>query len=163
MPTVTGGFSPMLGLGTFIVVWIVATSVQHLVERLRGRTGDGNWFARARGLPGGWWGMWFAHLGIAVTIVGITLVKGFEQNIDLKMAPGQTATLAGYTFSFYLIHFTLLVFARAVGVHNPGWGGYALLLLAVLAVTWMLGQVGEQRRRWYRDAMVRAWGWLPRK
>jgi peptidoglycan/LPS O-acetylase OafA/YrhL len=71
--------------------------------------------------------------------------------------------LAGYTFSFYLIHFTLLVFARAVGVHNPGWGGYALLLLAVLAVTWMLGQVGEQRRRWYRDAMVRAWGWLPRK
>jgi cytochrome c-type biogenesis protein CcmF len=35
-----------------------------------------------------------------VTIVGITLVKGFEQNIDLKMAPGQTATLAGYTFRF---------------------------------------------------------------
>jgi cytochrome c-type biogenesis protein CcmF len=100
MMVMSGRFAPMLGLGTFIVVWIVATSVQHLVERLRGRTGDGNWFARARALPGGWWGMWFAHLGIAVTIVGITLVKGFEQNIDLKMAPGQTATLAGYTFRF---------------------------------------------------------------
>lgn len=57
--------------------------------------------ARARALPGGWWGMWLAHLGVAVSIVGITLVKGFEQNADLKMAPGQTATLAGYTFKFH--------------------------------------------------------------
>ena len=100
MMVMSGRYTPMLGLGTFIVVWIVATSVQHLVERLRGRTGDGNWVARARALPGGWWGMWLAHLGIAVTIVGITLVKGFEQNADLKMAPGQTAQLAGYTFRF---------------------------------------------------------------
>ncbi|OYW33917.1 MAG: hypothetical protein B7Z51_00380 [Methyloversatilis sp. 12-65-5] len=37
---------------------------------------------------------------LPLVIVGITLVKGFEQNIDLKMAPGQTATLAGYTFRF---------------------------------------------------------------
>ncbi len=100
MMVASGRYTPMLGLGTFIVVWIVATSVQHLVERLRGRTGDGNWIARARSLPGGWWGMWLAHLGIAVTIIGITLVKGFEQNADLKMAPGQTARLAGYTFRF---------------------------------------------------------------
>ena len=98
---VTGHYTPMLGLGAFTVVWIAATSVQHLVERLRGRNGEGSWLARARALPGGWWGMWLAHLGVAVSIVGITLVKGFEQNADLKMAPGQTATLAGYTFKFH--------------------------------------------------------------
>ncbi len=99
MVVTSGHLSPMLGLGTFIVVWIVATSVQHLLERLRGGSG-GSGFSRARALPGGWWGMWLAHLGLAVTIVGITLVKGFEQNADLKMAPGQTANLAGYTFRF---------------------------------------------------------------
>jgi cytochrome c-type biogenesis protein CcmF len=100
MMFMSGRFDAMLGLGSFIVVWIVATSVQHLLDRVRGRSDRGSWLTRARALPGGWWGMWLAHLGLAVTIVGITLVKGFEQNADMKMAPGQTAHLAGYTFRF---------------------------------------------------------------
>ncbi|WP_374338733.1 heme lyase CcmF/NrfE family subunit [Methyloversatilis sp.] len=96
-----GSVQPMLGLGAFVVVWIAATSVQHFVERVRVRNGEGSWVDRARALPAGWWGMWLAHLGIAVTVVGITMVKAFEQNADMKMAPGQTATLAGYTFKFH--------------------------------------------------------------
>jgi peptidoglycan/LPS O-acetylase OafA/YrhL len=68
--------------------------------------------------------------------------------------------LAGYTFSFYLIHFTLLVFARAAGLEHAGGIGYALLLFAVFLCTWALGQVGEQRRDVYRDVMRAAWGWL---
>ncbi|HEY9192409.1 MAG TPA: cytochrome c-type biogenesis CcmF C-terminal domain-containing protein, partial [Methyloversatilis sp.] len=71
-----------------------------LLDRVRGRNERGSLLSRARALPGGWWGMWLAHLGMAVSIVGITLVKGFEQNADMKMAPGQTAHLAGYTFRF---------------------------------------------------------------
>jgi cytochrome c-type biogenesis protein CcmF len=100
MMVASGHYTAMLGLGTFMAIWIGATSVQHLVERLRGRGDGAGWLARARAIPGGWWGMWLAHLGIAVTIVGITLVKGFELNADLKMAPGQTTELAGYTFRF---------------------------------------------------------------
>lgn len=65
--------------------------------------------------------------------------------------------LAGFTFSFYLIHFSLLVFASALGLTRPGWGLYGVLLLAVLAVTWALAQVGELRRSWYRARLLSLW------
>lgn len=63
--------------------------------------------------------------------------------------------LADRSFSFYLIHFSLLVLARAMGLSQPGWAGYAALLAAVLVVSWALGQVGEQRRGLYRGLMER--------
>lgn len=65
--------------------------------------------------------------------------------------------LAGFTFSFYLIHFTLLVFAGALGIVQPGWGLSGAVLLAVLAVTWALAQVGELRRDWYRSRLLSLW------
>ncbi len=69
--------------------------------------------------------------------------------------------LAGFTFSFYLIHFTLLVFAGALGIAHPGWLGYGGVLLAVLAVTWLLAQVGELRRGWYRALLLKIWNARP--
>lgn len=69
--------------------------------------------------------------------------------------------LAGFTFSFYLIHFTLLVWGSAVGIAHPGWLVYGGVLLAVLAVTWMLAQVGELRRDWYRSQLLRIWNARP--
>jgi len=39
-----------------------------------------------------------AHLGIAAFVVGVTLVKGYEMEIDARMRPGETIELAGYTF-----------------------------------------------------------------
>jgi cytochrome c-type biogenesis protein CcmF len=44
--------------------------------------------------------MLIAHLGVAVFIFGVTLVKGFEAERDVKMAPGDTITVSGYTFKF---------------------------------------------------------------
>lgn len=66
-------------------------------------------------------------------------------------------TLAGYTFSFYLIHFTLLVFAHSIGLGRPGWLLYLGVFAAVLGCTWLLGQVGEQRRRWYARVLQGLW------
>jgi cytochrome c-type biogenesis protein CcmF len=42
--------------------------------------------------------MVLAHLGIAVFVVGVTLVKGYESDLDVKMRAGDTAELAGYRF-----------------------------------------------------------------
>lgn len=70
--------------------------------------------------------------------------------------------LADRTFSFYLIHFSLLVLARAAGVSAPGWAGYAALLAGVLLVTWALAQIGEQRREAYR-ALFRRLGRIARR
>lgn len=67
---------------------------------------------------------------------------------------------ASYTFTFYLIHFTLLVFANAIGLRHPGWALYLVVFAGILACTWLLGQVGEQRRRWYACWMQALWEWL---
>lgn len=45
-------------------------------------------------------GMWVAHLGVAMFIAGVTGVRTHEQELDVRMAPGQTAELRGYTFRF---------------------------------------------------------------
>jgi cytochrome c-type biogenesis protein CcmF len=42
--------------------------------------------------------MVLAHIGVAVFVVGVTLVKGYESEVDLKMKPGDEAKLAGYDF-----------------------------------------------------------------
>ncbi|MEQ1685704.1 MAG: acyltransferase [Burkholderiaceae bacterium] len=70
--------------------------------------------------------------------------------------------VAGYTFSFYLVHFTLLVFARALGYDHVAWVTYCLILSAVLCSSWALGQIGERRRNWYRSMFGRAWSALAR-
>ena len=39
-----------------------------------------------------------AHLGVAVFVVGVTLVKGYESEQDANMKPGDTVELAGFSF-----------------------------------------------------------------
>ena len=41
-----------------------------------------------------------AHLGIAVFVVGVTMVNSFQEENDVKMAPGETTHVAGYSFTF---------------------------------------------------------------
>ncbi|MGC4396663.1 acyltransferase family protein [Hydrogenophaga sp. T2] len=72
--------------------------------------------------------------------------------------------LAERSFSFYLIHFSLLVLARALGVHQAGWWGNAGVLAAVLLVTGLLAAVGENRRHLYRRAFAGLLApWLARR
>jgi cytochrome c-type biogenesis protein CcmF len=42
--------------------------------------------------------MLVAHLGVAVFVVGVTLVKGYESEKDVRMRPGDTVELGGYVF-----------------------------------------------------------------
>ncbi len=46
-------------------------------------------------------GMGVAHIGLAISIVGIGFVSAFESEQDLAMRPGDTASLAGYTLTFH--------------------------------------------------------------
>ena len=41
-----------------------------------------------------------AHLGVAAFIVGVTLVKGYETERDLRMQPGDKVAIGGYEFAF---------------------------------------------------------------
>src|SRR4029077_17092542 len=47
-----------------------------------------------------YYGMLLAHLGVAVFIVGVTLVKGYESEQDVRLDLGQTVDAGGYAFKF---------------------------------------------------------------
>jgi cytochrome c-type biogenesis protein CcmF len=92
-----GHWSTMAGFGMLLAAWIFASGLVSLKGQLanapKGKIG-----ARLAQLPRSYYGMLFAHIGVAVFIVGVTLVKGYEVETDVRMEVGDTSHLAGYAF-----------------------------------------------------------------
>ena len=88
----------MVSFGLLLAFWIVAATVVNVRER--GRGVRGGVVAQLARQPRSYWGMIVAHLGIAVFIVGVTMVKGYETERDVRMDVGDTVTVGGYTFRF---------------------------------------------------------------
>jgi cytochrome c-type biogenesis protein CcmF len=99
LPVVLGKWTPLLSLGLLLALWIVTTAVVNIRERLTHLEGAGL-VNRLASIPRSYWGMILAHCGIAVFIVGVTMVKGFETEQDVRMNVGDHATIGGYTFQF---------------------------------------------------------------
>ena len=98
VPLLMGGFkSALVGFGLFLAAWIVTTSATTLFERIKGQP-RALWWPRLRTQTGSWYGMLTAHVGIAVFIVGVSLVGGYETEQDLRMEVGSTAQAGGYDF-----------------------------------------------------------------
>ncbi|HET8745406.1 MAG TPA: heme lyase CcmF/NrfE family subunit [Ramlibacter sp.] len=98
--SLAAGGSLLASFGILLAAWIVGTTVVTLLERTRNAGGNVlQRLARApRLLPRAEWGMILAHLGVGVFIFGVTMVKAWEAEKDVKMSPGTSATLGGYTF-----------------------------------------------------------------
>ena len=98
LPLTMGTWTPMASFGLLLAVWIVASSLTTLASRLKQTPGSGiaKWRAQSRS----YYGMLLAHMGVAVFVVGVTMVKSFEAEKDVKLAPGESVELGGYTFRF---------------------------------------------------------------
>jgi len=99
VPLALGQWTPMKSFGLLLAFWIFASTGQSLITRLRAQPGKGL-LGRLRAVPRAQLGMLLAHAGVGVFVVGVTMVKGYEIERDLKMDPGDTATVGGYTFRF---------------------------------------------------------------
>jgi cytochrome c-type biogenesis protein CcmF len=99
LPFVLGHWTPLVSLGLLMAIWIVTTNATDLRERLAHADGS-SLLSRLAAMPRSYWGMVLAHCGVALFIVGVTMVKGFEVEQDVRMNVGQTATIGGYTFRF---------------------------------------------------------------
>jgi len=95
---VAGAVRPSTFLGFLLAAWIVATTIVQWRDRF-GAGGNREW-APAVSRPRGWSGMIVAHLGVAVFIVGVTMVKGFEVQRDAVMHAGDRVNAGVYTFRF---------------------------------------------------------------
>ncbi|MEY8878412.1 MAG: heme lyase CcmF/NrfE family subunit [Leptothrix sp. (in: b-proteobacteria)] len=92
------GWVTSIGLG--MGWWVVGSVGTDLWEKIRPLPGVATLRQRAAQLQRAQIGMLLAHLGVAVFIFGVTLVKGYEIERDVKMGIGDTTTVSGYTFTF---------------------------------------------------------------
>ncbi|MDD4964230.1 MAG: heme lyase CcmF/NrfE family subunit [Gallionella sp.] len=97
LPFVGGKWTPMIALGLLLGLWIIASLVVSLVPRL---TGAGTLMQRIRKQSLSYYGMQLAHLGVALFIIGVTLVKGYETERDVRMNVGDVVHAGGYDFRF---------------------------------------------------------------
>ncbi|MBL8453035.1 MAG: heme lyase CcmF/NrfE family subunit, partial [Zoogloea sp.] len=89
IPFFYGGWSGSVALGMGLAIWIVGASVLQIIAR-----------ARTSLPPRAFWGMHLAHMGIAVTVVGIVMVTQYESERDVRMAPGDTVKTGEYQIRF---------------------------------------------------------------
>jgi cytochrome c-type biogenesis protein CcmF len=107
LPFVMGTWRPMVAVGLFLALWIAAGTAVVVVQRLR--------HTSLRSNSAAWYGMVVAHLGVAVFIVGVTMVKGYGIEQNVTMDKGQTVQVGGYDFTF----------GGVVPVNGPNYSGVA--------------------------------------
>jgi cytochrome c-type biogenesis protein CcmF len=100
LPFAIGEWKVMVSLGLLLAVWIITTVFVNLWRRLRGASHEGSMTKRLASQPRSYYGMELAHLGVAVFIIGVTLVTGYEERKDVRMNINDTATVGGYVFRF---------------------------------------------------------------
>ena len=84
-------------VGITMAFWVTLTNLQNVYDRVKDKR---NKLSALLSLPRGFYGMVFAHMGIAVFIVGVTLTSIYSQEKDVRLAPGQTYAMGNYEFLF---------------------------------------------------------------
>ncbi|SHH95706.1 heme lyase CcmF/NrfE family subunit [Ferrimonas marina] len=92
---VPSGFTLWVVAGIATAVWLLLTHGLHLFTQLRNNDG---WTLQR--LNRSYMGMWIAHIGVAASVFGATMVSWFETERSVQMGPGYGAELAGYTFVY---------------------------------------------------------------
>jgi len=83
-----------VAFAVLIAVWLVATTCRDVWNKCRGD------LSRIPSLGKSYLGMIIAHIGVAVTAVGIAVVSHFSIEKAIKMSPGESAQLGEYHFLF---------------------------------------------------------------
>ncbi|HEX8961705.1 MAG TPA: heme lyase CcmF/NrfE family subunit [Rhodocyclaceae bacterium] len=95
-----GRWSTLACLGLFEAAWIVALIAVDLRDKIGPVRGAGQLRARLAMLSRSYCGMLLAHLGVAAFIVGVTVVKTYEVEKDVRMEVGNTVAVGGYVLTF---------------------------------------------------------------
>jgi cytochrome c-type biogenesis protein CcmF len=78
----------LTGMGMALATWVVVGLLMQIFIRMK----------KPGRIPPSFWGMHLAHLGIAVITVGITMVKTYEVERDVRMGLNDTVTIENYSF-----------------------------------------------------------------
>ena len=84
-------------LGTMMAVIIALLSLYELQQRVTHRSG---FFPGLTKLSRSHWGMFLAHLGVAMTVWGIAFSQNYSVERDVRMNVGDSVEIAGYEYKF---------------------------------------------------------------
>ena len=85
IPAVMGEFTWLSSLGFLLAFWVIAYGVMQIIRQ-----------AKAGKPTRSFMGMQVAHLGIAVFVIGITMVGAYQEEKDVRMLPEETVSVGGY-------------------------------------------------------------------
>ncbi len=80
-----------------LAFWIMASSVHGVYHRVRNKRTK---LASLLHTPASFWGMMTAHLGLGVFTLGVALTSIYTAEEAVRMAPGDTYDVSGYSFTF---------------------------------------------------------------
>ena len=85
IPLIMGQFTWLAGLGFLLAFWIIASGALQVLRQIK------------LGKPTrSFIGMQLAHLGIAIFVIGVTMVGAYQEEKDVRMLPGDAVTVGGY-------------------------------------------------------------------
>ena len=90
-------YNPWVALALVFAGWLLAGLLRDMVNRARN---SGSLWRGLRRLTPSYWGMFLAHVGFAMAVVGVVATSHYSIERDLKMQPGQVETLTRYQFTF---------------------------------------------------------------
>ncbi|TXL18595.1 heme lyase NrfEFG subunit NrfE [Methylococcaceae bacterium HT3] len=95
------GFDFRVFIGISVSLWVISTVITEFIGKFRNAQ---SFSIKLKQLPFSYYGMMLAHIGVAVTAIGITLVSTYSEERDIRMAKGDSVELAGYQFIFQGTH-----------------------------------------------------------
>jgi cytochrome c-type biogenesis protein CcmF len=92
IPMIMGEFTWLAGLGFLLAFWILASGCMQIIRQ-----------AQVGKPTRSFLGMQVAHLGIAVFVIGITMVGAYQEEKDVRMSAGQTVSVGGYAIEMQAV------------------------------------------------------------
>jgi cytochrome c-type biogenesis protein CcmF len=89
IPLMMGEFTWLAGLGFLLAFWVIASGCLQIVRQ-----------AKAGKPTRSFIGMQLAHLGIAIFVIGVTMVGAYQEEKDVRMSAGDTVSVGGYQIQF---------------------------------------------------------------
>jgi cytochrome c-type biogenesis protein CcmF len=85
IPLMMGEFTWLAGLGFLLAFWVIASGCMQIARQAK------------LGKPTrSFIGMQLAHLGIAIFVIGVTMVGAYQEEKDVRMLAGDTVSVGGY-------------------------------------------------------------------
>ena len=85
IPFAMGEFTWLSSLGFLLAFWVITSGVLQIIRQ-----------AKAGKPTRSFIGMQLAHLGIAVFVIGVTMVGAYQEEKDVRMLAGESVSVGGY-------------------------------------------------------------------